>query len=156
MQTRYSIGQLARRAEVPTSTVRYYERAGLLTPAGRTTSNYRFYGEDAFERLRFIRAAQATGFTLKDITALLDLRDGTTAPCREVQVLIEARLADVAQQLGDLRHVQDVLDASLHICCQVCSQAEAKGRCQVIESLNVASATPTPLPARRKKKTKTN
>ena len=144
----YTIGELARRADVPTSTVRYYERAGLLRPAGRTASNYRFYGEESVERLRFIRTAQATGFTLQDITSLLELRDGTAAPCREVQVLIEARLDDVAKQLEDLQHVQEVLHASLHIC----RQAEAKGRCEVIENLKLASATPASRTARRGKK----
>ncbi|MCH8343985.1 MAG: MerR family transcriptional regulator [Planctomycetes bacterium] len=117
----YTIGELARRAEVPTSTVRYYETAGLLRPAGRTASNYRFYGEESVQRLRFIRTAQAAGFTLQDITSLLELGDGTAAPCREVQVLIEARLNDVAKQLEDLQHVQEVFHASLHIC----RQAEA-------------------------------
>ncbi|MCH8343991.1 MAG: heavy metal-responsive transcriptional regulator [Planctomycetes bacterium] len=141
----YTIGELARRAEVPTSTVRYYERAGLLRPAGRTASNYRFYGEDAFERLRFIRTAQAAGFTLGDITSLLELRDGTAVPCREVQVLIEARVDDVAKQLEDLQHVQEVLHASLHIC----REAEAKGRCEVMENLKLVSATPTSRTARR-------
>ena len=144
----YTIGELARRAEVPTSTVRYYERAGLLRPAGRTASNYRFYGEDAFERLRFIRTAQAAGFTLGDITSLLELRDGTAAPCREVQVLIEARLDDVAKQLEDLQHVQEDLQTSLHIC----RQAEAKGRCEVIENLKLASATQASRTARRREK----
>ncbi len=144
----YTIGELARQAEVPTSTVRYYERAGLLRPAGRTASNYRFYGEESVERLRFIRTAQAAGFRLQDITSLLELRDGTAAPCQEVQVLIEARLNDVANQLEDLQHVQDVLHASLHIC----RQAEAKGRCEVIENLKLASATPASRTACRGKK----
>ena len=134
---RFTIGPLAKQAGVPTSTVRYYERAGLRRPAGRTASNYRFYGEEAVERLRFIRTAQATGFTLHDIMSLLDLRDGTAVPCREVQVLIEARLADVAKHLEGLQHVQEVLHASLHIC----RQAEAQGRCEVIENLKVASST---------------
>lgn len=145
---RYTIGPLAKQADVPTSTVRYYERAGLLRPAGRTASNYRFYGEESVERLRFIRTAQATGFTLHDIMSLLDLRDGTAAPCREVQVLIEARLGDVAKHLEGLQHVQEVLHASLHIC----RQAEAKGRCEVIENLNVASAAPPTQTARRRGK----
>ncbi len=148
LATRYTIGPLAKQAGVPTSTVRYYERAGLLRPAGRTASNYRFYGEDAFERLRFIRTAQVAGFTLQDIISLLELRDGTAAPCRAVQVLIEARLGDVAKHLEGLQHVQEVLHASLHIC----REAEAKGRCEVIENLKLPSATPTSRTARRGKK----
>jgi DNA-binding transcriptional MerR regulator len=57
MEIAYTISQLARAAGVPTSAVRYYERIGLLQPHGRTGGNYRLYGKEALERLRFIRAA---------------------------------------------------------------------------------------------------
>jgi MerR family mercuric resistance operon transcriptional regulator len=87
-------------------------------------------------RLRFIRAAQATGFTLDDITALLHLRDGATAPCPEVQTLIEVRLADTTQRLKDLHHVQKELKRSLHLC----REAEASGRCHVIDDLTEVSS----------------
>ena len=62
-----TIGQIAKAAGVPTSTVRYYERAGLLRPTSRTAANYRVYSAGDLERLRFIRAAQATGFQLEDV-----------------------------------------------------------------------------------------
>ena len=64
----FTIGELAKAARVPTSTVRYYEREGILRPAGRSSSNYRLYAKEDIERLRFIRGAQATGFTLRDVT----------------------------------------------------------------------------------------
>jgi len=57
MDTTYTIGQLARAAGVPTSTVRYYERIELLQPAGRTAGNYRLYGEDAL-RMTDLRHVQ--------------------------------------------------------------------------------------------------
>src|SRR6266849_1946834 len=78
---RYTIGRLAREAGVPAATVRYHERSRLHRPDGRTDGNYRIYGPEALERLRFIRAAQAIGLALEDITTLLDFRDGRTAPC---------------------------------------------------------------------------
>lgn len=59
MNNPFTIGQLAAQADVPTSTVRYYERRGLVRCEGRTRSNYRQYGEATLERLRFIRSAQA-------------------------------------------------------------------------------------------------
>lgn len=132
----HTIGQLAKEANVPTSTVRYYERVGLLQPDGRSGGNYRMYTSAALERLRFIRAAQATGFTLDDVTALLNLRDGTTAPCQEVQTLIEERLTDTAQRLQDLHHVQKVLKSSL----KVCRQAKSADHCQVLDDLSAASS----------------
>ncbi|MCI0457335.1 MAG: heavy metal-responsive transcriptional regulator [Gemmataceae bacterium] len=136
MGTWHTIGELARISGVPTSTVRYYERIGLVHPDGRSEGNYRLYGEEAVERLRFIRAAQATGFTLEDVTALLNLRDGATACCKEVQVLIEQRLADVKQRMQDLRHVQGVLKSSL----EKCRRTEQSGHCEVLDRLKAASS----------------
>ena len=47
----YTIGQFARAVGVPTSTIRYYERIGLLQPSGRSGGNYRFYTDDSLTRL---------------------------------------------------------------------------------------------------------
>lgn len=145
IEPRYTIGQLARAAGVPTSTVRFYERRRLLRPDGRTEGNYRVYGPASFERLRFIRAAQANGFALEDIAALLSLRDGTTAPCKEVQTLVEQRLADLEKRVTQLRHLRAVLRTSLDLC----RQAERSGRCQVIDRLRVASSSPPSASTRR-------
>jgi DNA-binding transcriptional MerR regulator len=135
METAYTIGQLAHAAGVPTSTVRYYERIGLLSPKGRTAGNYRLYGEEALARLRFIRAAQATGFTLDDITALLQLQNTTPDACQDVQTLIEARLGDLEQRMADLRHVQGVLKATL----KQCQEPAWQGRCHILETLTASA-----------------
>lgn len=127
----YTIGALARAAEVPTTTVRYYERAGLLPPEGRSGGNYRSYSDRSLERLRFIRAAQANGFTLDDVKRLLQFQDGELDPCGEVQSLIEARLRDLEQRLEQLRTVRTVLRASL----DACHRGEASGRCEVLKGL---------------------
>jgi DNA-binding transcriptional MerR regulator len=135
MVTAYSISQLAHAAGVPTSTVRYYERIGLLSPEGRTAGNYRLYGEESLKRLHFIRAAQATGFTLDDITALLQLQDATPDACQDVQTLIEARLGYLEQRMADLRHVQRVLKATL----KQCQETERQGRCYILETLTASA-----------------
>ncbi len=123
----FTIGELAKAARVPTSTVRYYEREGILHPAGRSSSNYRLYSQEDVERLRFIRAAQATGFTLRDVTELL-----RPAPCGKVQGLIERRLETVTDRMRELRHVQRVLRRSL----EECHRHERSGRCRVIDDLS--------------------
>lgn len=135
MEPEYTIGELARAVEVPISTVRYYERAGLFAPTGRTRGNYRVYDEASIERLRFIRAARETGLTIQDIAALLDLRDGATVPCAEIQALIESRLMRVQDQLRDLDHVRSVLESSLALC----RESAATDRCEVLEDLNAAA-----------------
>ncbi len=130
----YTIGKLARAADVPTSTVRYYERRGLLRPDGRSDGNFRLYGEAALERLRFVRSAQAAGFTLADITALLRFRDGDVTPCQEIQTLITSRLDQVTEQMDHLEHVQRLLRKWL----DVCREADQTGRCGVLEGLAAA------------------
>lgn len=122
-----TIGELAKAAEVPTSTVRFYEREGLLRPSGRSASNYRLYSEEDLERLRFIRAAQATGFTLSDVKALL-----RPAPCGKVQSLIENRLDEVSRRMTELRHVKRVLQGAL----RTCQEHAPSGRCKVVDDLS--------------------
>lgn len=142
----YTIGQLARAVGVPTSTLRYYERSKLLRPDGRTEGNYRVYGAAALERLRFIRAAQANGFTLDDVSALMGFRDGATARCKEVQQLIKDRLADLRKRMEQMRDVEAVLRSSL----SMCRQFERTGRCRVLDSLKQSSSAPSGKSARGK------
>ena len=67
----FTIGRLAKQADVGIDTIRFYERRGLLPPPSRTSSGYRLYGEDTITRLRFVRRAKALGFTLDEIENLL-------------------------------------------------------------------------------------
>jgi DNA-binding transcriptional MerR regulator len=85
----YRISQLAERAGVPATTLRFYESAGLL-PAGRTASGYRIYGEDAIERLGFIGAAKRLGLSLEEIAELLEVWE--TGPCADVRDEMRERL----------------------------------------------------------------
>ena len=133
MAKHLTIGELAEAAEVPTSTIRYYERARLLRPSARSPSNYRLYSPDDLARLRFIRAAQATGFKLDDVTQLL-----RPAPCGPVQQLIEARLAEVRSRMKQLRHVQKVLRSAL----AECQSHQSSGRCKVVDDLSARSKRP--------------
>lgn len=140
MESNLTIGRLAKVADVPVSTIRYYEQRGLLQPEMRTPSSYRVYGPDSLKRLRFIRAAQTTGFTLEDIGLLLKLRDGEADPCGEVRTLVESRLAHVTQQLSELRRVQKVLRSTV----EWCRKPRVKGCCQVIEELDVQAGKRKP------------
>jgi DNA-binding transcriptional MerR regulator len=131
LNQQYTISQLAKSAGIPTTTMRYYERIGLVEPEDRSHGNYRLYGEESLRKVSFIRSAQAIGFTLDDVKALLAAHDSTAASCREVQTLIEERLAEVGRRLKDLRHVQRVLKSSL----EKCKETERVDCCHVIETL---------------------
>jgi MerR family mercuric resistance operon transcriptional regulator len=126
-----TIGDLAKSADVPVSTLRYYERVGLLVADGRSDGNYRVYGPAARERLDFIRSAKDAGFTLEDIAELLNIHDGTRAACDEVRVLIERRLSDLEDRLRDMRRLRRTL-ADLQ---QTCRASAERDHCLVLDEL---------------------
>jgi len=108
------IGQLAKRGGVGIDTVRYYERNGLLEPRGRLASGYRRYGELEVARLRFIRRAQALGFTLKEIKELLAL--SAQRDVGRVKRSAQAKLRDVETRIADLVRVRDGLTTLVDAC----------------------------------------
>ena len=126
-----TIGGLARRARVKVSTIRYYERRGLLPESPRTDSGYRQFPEDTVRRVRFIRRAKELGFTLKEIAQLLAFADGETAGCQEVRDFTRRKLTDIDRQLKHLRSLKRVL-ADL---ADRCTGAGPLSDCPIIESL---------------------
>lgn len=112
--TQMTIGRVAKTLDLPISTLRYYEREGLLAPPERNGSGYRLYDEAAVERLAFIRSAQAVGFTLEDIRELLRL--DVSSSCEDVQKLLNCRLAEVETKLADLNRVRTALSGALEQC----------------------------------------
>ena len=97
-----TVSMLATRAGVPADTVRYYDRAGLLRPVARTPAGYRLYGEDAADRLRFIKGAQRLGLRLREVAELLAVRDRGACPCGRTQALVEHRLGEVDAEVARL------------------------------------------------------
>jgi MerR family redox-sensitive transcriptional activator SoxR len=97
------IGELARHADVRVSTIRYYERRGLLAPAARGVRGQRRYADAALDRLAFVRLAQAGGLTLSEIRGLLHgFPPATAAPARWRSV----RAAKVAALEARIRALQ--------------------------------------------------
>ena len=96
------IGELGERARVSTKTIRYYESIGLLEEPERTPSGYRDYGDDALERLRFVRDAQATGLSLAEIASVLELKGAGQRSCAHTTQLLERHLVDLDRQIEQL------------------------------------------------------
>jgi MerR family copper efflux transcriptional regulator len=108
------IGQLAKRGGVGIDTVRYYERNGLLTPSTRLASGYRRYGDLELARLRFIRRAQALGFTLKEVKELLAL--SAQRDVGRVKRSAQAKLIDVEARITALERVRVGLTRLIAAC----------------------------------------
>jgi DNA-binding transcriptional MerR regulator len=102
-----TIGALARRLNVSTSMLRFYEREGLLSPERRSSSGYRLYPRSAEKTLLFIRRAQRLGFSLSDIRLLLQEGGGEAQTGDEVMGIAEQRFLDIERRLTEmlvLRH----------------------------------------------------
>lgn len=125
----FSIGQLAKQAGVAIDTVRYYERNGLLTPAGRLLSGYRRYGSSELQRLLFIRRAKTLGFTLVDIRTLLTLSD--ECDVAKVKLAAQQKRDDIQQRIAELERIRLGLDR-LIIACPGHGRADA---CPILNAL---------------------
>ena len=125
-----SIGQVAKRANVGIDTVRYYEREGLIAPAGRLASGYRRYGETELKRLRFIRRAKSLGFTLQDIRALLALSNSRDVA--KVRRAARGKLEDMERRIVELQRIRDAL-AGLIAACPGHGRADA---CPILAALS--------------------
>jgi len=124
------IGTLAKRAGVGIDTVRYYERAGLLLPRARLASGYRRYGELQVARLRFIRRAQALGFTLKEIQNLLAL--SKQRDVARVKRSAQTKLADVEERIAALERVRQGLTTLI----KACPGHGRAGDCPILKALS--------------------
>ena len=108
------IGTLAKRAGVGIDTVRYYERAGLLAPSRRLASGYRRYTALELSRLRFIRRAQALGFTLNEVRDLLAL--SAKRDVARVKRSAQSKLADVDRKIAALQKIREGLATLVAAC----------------------------------------
>lgn len=106
-----NIGELSATCNVPTQTVRFYERRGLLAEPKRQPNGYRIYDQAAIDRIAFIRRAQGAGLTLTEIGGVLDVRAEGRSPCSHVSQLLVTKLGDVKTQMRELRTLQRELEA---------------------------------------------
>lgn len=132
-----TIGDAARELGAPASTLRYYERIGLVRPSARTASNYRLYTDDDMASLRFVRAAQSIGFSLDDVAELLTLRATRRALPRDVQRVLTRRIEALDAKISDLHRLQDELRSLLGRC----RAGEGSGTCDVVVTLDRIART---------------
>lgn len=94
----FSIGQIARRADVAASTIRYYERIGLLPPAARVSGKRRYDGT-ILDTLGMIRLAQDAGFSLTEIDALLYGFPEQTPPVQRWHAFADQKIAELDAEI---------------------------------------------------------
>lgn len=110
---RVTIGRLAKAAGVGVETIRYYQSRGLL-PVPRTVGAFRHYPPSMIDRIGFIKRAQGLGFSLAEVSTLLDLELGRNR--RAIQVVTRRRLNQIDTKMADLGRMQSVLRDLLAKC----------------------------------------
>lgn len=114
------IGTLADRLGIPASTIRYYERVGLIDPPPRV-SGIRRFNNSAITTLRFIQLAQAAGFTLSEIKTLQSNSAGNASPTGMWTAFAQAKHADVRRQITDLERMEQILTSLMRCDCPTLS-----------------------------------
>lgn len=124
------IGAFAEAAGVNVETIRFYQRKGLLVQPEKSYGSIRRYGQADVARVRFVKSAQALGFSLDEVAGLLTLDDGTH--CNEARLLAQQKLAGVRAKLADLQRIESVLAALV----DDCSASRGRVSCPLIAALH--------------------
>jgi DNA-binding transcriptional MerR regulator len=114
--TSLSIGEVAARAAVSVSTIRFYERSGLLPEAERVGGKRRF-DEEAVRRLGIIAVAKRAGFSLDDIGALLDSIDEGIPAHERLRALAAKKLPEVDALIEQAQAMRGWLEVASHCGC---------------------------------------
>lgn len=125
----YTIARLAAAAGVHVETIRYYQRLKLVPEPPRPLRGIRRYNDADADRLRFIKRAQAMGFTLSEIVRLLTLQGRRS--CRATRELAAVKLSVVDTRIRELCHLRNEL-ADLIAACDANTQ---DAKCPVIQRL---------------------
>lgn len=104
-----NIGEASAASGVSAKMIRYYEEIGLISPAGRTASNYRVYDGDSVNRLRFVRRSRNLGFSLEETERLLKLWDDKERASAEVKALALAHVEELEQKIAEMQAMRDTL-----------------------------------------------
>ncbi len=125
------IGELARATGCPAATIRFYEKEGLLQTPARTEGNYRLYGDEELERLRFILHCRRHGMNIAEIRDLLAFKDHPHEGCGWVGELVERHIAAVSEQIAALTALKEQLEQLRRNC-----TGRESGACGIIEQLS--------------------
>ena len=123
-------GALALRTGCNIETIRYYEQVGLLPPPPRSAGGHRLYGEGLVRRVNFVRRSRDLGFSIEEIRELLQLVDGGTYTCGEVEKLARNHVREIRRKIADWKRLQRVLETMAAQC-----SGDAVPDCPIIDAL---------------------
>jgi MerR family copper efflux transcriptional regulator len=96
------IGELSKRADIATTTIRYYEQIGLLEDADRSENGYRLYDERTLDHLLFIKRGKQFGLSLEDIKELVKVRREGRCACSQMRQKIANKIQEIEEQIKEM------------------------------------------------------
>lgn len=143
-----SIGEVARQSAMTASTLRYYEKAGLIPPPARAGKR-RQYDRQVLGRIRIIALARAAGFSVRETRTFLHGFPNGTTPALRWREMSRRKIAELEDLMARLAHMKAILEASFHCECRKLEDCEryiaAKARNQPGSSARKLSAATDPL-----------
>lgn len=138
-EAKMKIGELSKATGTSVENIRFYEREALLPAPMRSENNYRSYGEEHIERLKFIRHCRALDMTLGEIRSLLRFKEAPQQDCEGVNELLDEHIGHVAERISELRSLEKQLKALR----AQCAESSAAGCCGILKELSaeIAGAT---------------
>ena len=124
------IGELSKRSGVKVTTIRYYERSGLLEEPDRSAGGQRLYTEADVKRITFVRHSRHLGFSLDAIRELLELQSHPGMDCETANRIAEEQLLRVRERIAQLAALETELERIAASC-----RGGSVGDCKVIEAL---------------------
>lgn len=124
-------GEVAEQAGVNVQTLRYYERRGLIDQPPRSSSGHRAYPGTTVQTIRFVKRAQELGFTLDEISELMELAEGGPQECDSARTMAEARTAEIQRRIADLERMRRALAELI----ATCDSARPDRRCPLLRAL---------------------
>src|SRR5438105_14391338 len=121
------IGEVAARSGLSRKALRLYEARGILPPARRTPSGYRWYPADVLALLTFVVQARRLGLTLAEVRHIVALRRSGSGPCVHVRALLEQKGADLESMLAGVPSIRESWRSTARHHAAVCAHIEAEG-----------------------------
>lgn len=140
-----NIGALAQLTGVSADTLRYYEREKLLAAPSRAANGYRVYSDADAERVRFVRSAQALGFSLAEIRWILPRLNAGQVQRAEIERHLHKKLAEIDGHIKQLRNLRKEVQATLaSMSCQPQTQVTVQQATDETKQRGPARRLPSP------------
>lgn len=129
----YTIGDMAKKMNVATSTLRYYDKEGLLPFVGRSEGGIRIFTEADFSGLSIIHCLKQSGLSIKEIKQFIDMCGKGDETINERLNLFKKKRKDVENQIRELQKTLEVLDYK----CWFYEKAQQDGTTELVENMTL-------------------